>query len=63
MRFHVFRARRGLFSRPQWRWRLTADNHKIIAVSSESYNNRIDCLAAIAAIIGLSDDTPVAVDK
>ena len=26
-----------------WRWKYEAINHKIIAVSSESYHNRKDC--------------------
>ena len=28
--------------RKQWRWRLKADNGKIIAASSEGYNNQHD---------------------
>jgi uncharacterized protein YegP (UPF0339 family) len=47
MRFEVYRARRGLLLRPQWRWRLCAANGRIIATSGESYNNRSDCLHAI----------------
>ena len=31
----------------QWRWRLQASNHKVIADSGESYFNRQDCPAAI----------------
>lgn len=31
----------------QWRWRLVAQNGKIIAVSSESYWNKADCRNAI----------------
>jgi uncharacterized protein YegP (UPF0339 family) len=27
----------------EWRWRFVADNHKIIAVSSEGYHNLKDC--------------------
>lgn len=27
----------------QWRWRFTAKNGKIIAISSESYHNLLDC--------------------
>jgi len=29
----------------QWRWRVTADNGKIIGASSESFKNRLDCIA------------------
>jgi uncharacterized protein YegP (UPF0339 family) len=34
----------------QWRWRLQAANHRIIAVSSESYVNKQDCLNAITLV-------------
>lgn len=30
-------------SRKQWRWRVTAENGKIIGASSESYKRRKDC--------------------
>lgn len=33
-----------------WRWRLKAANGLIIAVSSESYHNKQDCLAAISLV-------------
>lgn len=35
----------------QWRWRYTASNGKIIGVSSESYWNKNDCLAAIGLMM------------
>lgn len=31
----------------QWRWRFSASNGRIIAVSSEAYINKADCLASI----------------
>ena len=34
-------------SRIEWRWRLKADNGKIIADSGEGYKNYTDCLHAI----------------
>jgi len=34
----------------QWRWRLLAENHKIIADSAESYWNKSDCYAGIALV-------------
>jgi len=34
----------------QWRWRYTAANTKIIAVSSEAYHNLGDCEHAIELI-------------
>ena len=36
----------------QWRWRLRAANHRIIAESGESYHNRADCEAAINLVKG-----------
>jgi len=42
----------------QWRWRLVAANHQIIATSSESYVNKQDCLKAIA-LVKSSSSAPV----
>ena len=36
--------------RNEWRWRLLAANHRIIAVSGEGYHNKIDCQAAIRRV-------------
>lgn len=36
----------------QWRWRLRAANHRLIAESGEAYHNRADCEAAIALVKG-----------
>jgi uncharacterized protein YegP (UPF0339 family) len=36
----------------QFRWRLQAGNHRIIANSGEAYHNRADCLSAIALVKG-----------
>lgn len=33
-----------------WRWRLKSENHKIIAVSSESYWHKSDCLHSIGLV-------------
>jgi uncharacterized protein len=41
----------------QWRWRLKANNYKIIAVSGEGYHNKSDCLSAIQLVKG-SGNTP-----
>lgn len=30
-----------------WRWRFVASNSRIIAVSSEAYNNKADCRSSI----------------
>jgi len=42
----------------EWRWRLRAPNHYIIAVSSEGYVNRDDCLHAIGLVKG-SHSAPI----
>jgi uncharacterized protein YegP (UPF0339 family) len=34
----------------QWRWRLRAANHRVIADSAESYYNKTDCLSAISLV-------------
>lgn len=34
----------------QWRWRLVAGNNEIIAVSSEGYGNKKDCLHGIELV-------------
>lgn len=51
MKFELY-ARRGLMRRKQWRWRLRAGNGRIIAVSGEGYNNKVDALHAIELIRG-----------
>lgn len=42
----------------QWRWRLRAANHRIIADSGEGYLHKSDCLTGIALVKG-SAKTPV----
>jgi len=42
----------------EWRWRLRAANHRVIADSGEGYRDRQDCLRAIALVKG-SKDAPV----
>jgi len=42
----------------QWRWRLVADNERIVA-SGESYFNLADCLHAIELLKGTTVLTPV----
>jgi len=41
--FEIY-SRKPLIGRRQYRWRLRARNGKIIAASSEGFNNRQDCL-------------------
>lgn len=42
----------------QWRWRLRAGNHAIIATSGEGYHNKSDCLHAIV-LVKSSAEAPV----
>ncbi|MFN2475897.1 MAG: YegP family protein [Chthoniobacterales bacterium] len=34
----------------QWRWTFRAANHRVIAVSSEAYVNKSDCVSAMNLI-------------
>lgn len=43
----IYEARRGLALRKQWRWRIVAKNGRVIAVSSEGYNNRADLMRGL----------------
>lgn len=43
----------------EWRWRLRAGNHEIIAVSSEGYINESDCDHAINLVKSTDESTPV----
>jgi len=43
----------------QWRWKFVADNHKTIAVSSESYHNRVDCIASIKLVRATDASTAI----
>lgn len=43
----------------EWRWRLRANNGKIIADSGEGYKNYIDCVHAINLVKSTNQFTPV----
>lgn len=43
-RAEVYKARRGLIGRTQWRWRYLATNGLTLATSGESYNNLSDAI-------------------
>lgn len=45
-----------LLGRPQrWRWRaFNAGNYRVLAVSSERYTNRQDCIDAIVQLFGFN---------
>lgn len=40
----------GKDAKDEWRWHLSADNHKIIATSGEGYLHEQDCLAGIELV-------------
>jgi uncharacterized protein YegP (UPF0339 family) len=44
----IYKDKRG-----EWRWRAVASNGRILAVSSESYKNRPDCVAGASAAAGI----------
>ena len=43
----------------EWRWRLRAGNHEIIAVSSEGYSAKSSCLHSIDLVKSTDVNTPV----
>ena len=43
----------------EWRWRLRAGNHEIIAVSSESYTTEYACNHSINLVKSTNENTPV----
>jgi hypothetical protein len=46
-RVEIYRSRRGLLRRPQWRARVVAPNGKALFSISESYNNVDDLLKIV----------------
>lgn len=57
MYFQIYQEGSGLLS-IQWRWRLRAANHEIIA-SGEGYHNKQDCQHAINLLKSTNASTPV----
>lgn len=49
MAYYIYRDTQN-----QWRWRLRAANNETIAISSESYWNKADCLACVNLVKGSS---------
>lgn len=62
LKFEVYRARRGLLLRTQWRWRLRARNGCIIATGGEGYANRSDAKSAIEIIRTSAITAPIHFD-
>ncbi len=45
MKYEIYQDRRK-----EWRWRLKASNGKILAVSSEGYKAKVDCVNCISSV-------------
>lgn len=54
MYFEMYRDARG-----EWRWRLKAGNHEVIAVSSEGYTSKQSCSHSIDLVKSTTAGTPV----
>lgn len=54
MKFNVYKD-----ASKQFRWRLKANNHQIIATSAEAYKNRADAVVAIALIIDMNEGVQI----
>lgn len=62
MKFEIYReGGRSLLAQAvgDWRWRLRADNGRIIATSGEGYQNKADCLHGIELVTSASVATTV----
>jgi uncharacterized protein YegP (UPF0339 family) len=62
MHFEIYQQQ-GMLSvgllHPDYRWRLRADNGRIIADSGEGYRNKTDCQHGIELVRGMSATTQV----
>lgn len=58
MYFEIYQQAGQTILGGQWRWRLKAANHEIIA-QGESYHNKQDCLIAVGLVMTTSQDTPI----
>jgi len=47
----------------EWRWRVTARNGRILAVSSEGYVRKIDCKKALTSVLTTKSVKEVAMPK
>jgi len=54
MYFEMYRDARN-----EWRWRLKAGNHEVIAVSSEGYTSKQSCSHSIDLVKSTTASTPV----
>jgi uncharacterized protein YegP (UPF0339 family) len=51
-RVEIYRSRRGMLRRTQWRARVVAPNGRVLFTSAESYNNPDDLLAIVDRLFG-----------
>jgi uncharacterized protein YegP (UPF0339 family) len=58
MYFEIYQTQASEKSRKEWRWRLKAKNHEIIA-SGESYTSRAKVLAVIELIKSVTARTKI----
>lgn len=49
----IYKSRRLLAQRTQWRWRFRRSNGKKLADSAESYANMNDLLGSLATVLGV----------
>lgn len=58
MAFYQYKDTQGM-----WRWHLTNASNRIVAVSSESYSTKADCLASILLVQRISEGYPEISEK
>jgi uncharacterized protein YegP (UPF0339 family) len=56
VKYEVYKAHND-----EWRWRLRADNHEILAIASEGYRRRIDAMRAIE-LVQASDNAEIEIE-
>ena len=58
MKFEVYTTRNK-----QWRWRLRADNGRLVANAGESFKRKVDCLDSVKLVISSSVSAGVNVQE
>jgi len=58
MYFEIYRDAAG-----EWRWRLKAANHEVMADSGEGYQNLADCRVAVTKVKRTNPATPVELEE
>lgn len=57
-RIEIYRTRSPLPGRSGWRWRYRAANGHVLAHGGQAYSRKIDMLAALATVTGLTITPP-----